>query len=112
MKCRDVEFVSEREENFYVLSLDVKDKRNILDSLEFYVRGEVLDGDNQYYCSPLNRRVDAVKRVVIGRLPRMLILHLKRFEFDFDVMQKTKVRDTYSRTSNDVGLTHACSTNL
>ena len=33
-----------------------------------------------------------MKRVCIKALPRTLILHLKRFEFDFDYMKKVKVR--------------------
>lgn len=33
--------VSEREEDFFVLGLDVKGKRSILESLQLYVEGEV-----------------------------------------------------------------------
>ena len=34
-----------------------------------------------------------MKRVCIKELPRTLILHLKRFEFDLDFMKKVKVND-------------------
>lgn len=91
--CRDLPFVSEREESFYVLSLDVKDKRSVLDSLDFYVQGDVLDGDNKYFCSQYDQHVVALKRTCLGALPHTLILHLKRFEFDFDTMRKVKVND-------------------
>lgn len=33
--------VSEREEDFFVLGLDVKGKRSITESLQLYVKGEV-----------------------------------------------------------------------
>ena len=39
-------------------------------------------------------QVDAMKRVCIKELPRTLILHLKRFEFDLDFMKKVKVNDS------------------
>ncbi|KAK1866716.1 hypothetical protein I4F81_009231 [Pyropia yezoensis] len=91
--CRDLPFVSERQESFYVLSLDVKDKRSVLDSLDFYVQGDVLDGDNKYFCSQYDQHVVALKRTCLGALPHTLILHLKRFEFDFDTMRKVKVND-------------------
>ena len=48
----------------------------------------MLDGDNAYHCEKCNKRVPAVKRMCIKRLPNHLILVLKRFEFDYDSMQK------------------------
>ncbi len=90
----DNPFKSQREESFYTLQLQVKHKRNILESLDLFVEGEVLEGDNKYFCEEANQRVDAVKRVCIRQLPRTLILHLKRFEFDLDFMKKVKVNDS------------------
>jgi ubiquitin C-terminal hydrolase len=87
-------YKSEREETFYTISLEVKHKRTILESLDAFVEGEVLEGDNKYFCEEANKKVDAVKRVCIKELPRTLILHLKRFEFDFDNMKKVKVNDS------------------
>jgi ubiquitin C-terminal hydrolase len=42
----------ERKESFYSISVDVKNKPNLLKSLELYVEGEMLEGDNAYYCEP------------------------------------------------------------
>eukprot|EP00960_Hanusia_phi_P075978 768493-Hanusia_phi.AAC.5 len=89
----DNPFKSEREESFYTLQLEVKHKRSILESLNLYVEGEALEGDNKYLCEAANRKVDAVKRICIKELPNTLILHLKRFEFDLDFMKKVKVND-------------------
>jgi ubiquitin carboxyl-terminal hydrolase 34 len=114
-------FKSEREEKFFTLQLEVKHKRNILESLDLFVEGEMLEGDNKYFCEKANQKVqylicflivlsndpvlnswplltvglqvDAMKRVCIKELPRTLILHLKRFEFDLDFMKKVKVND-------------------
>jgi ubiquitin carboxyl-terminal hydrolase 34 len=87
-------FKSQREETFYTLQLEVKHKRNILESLDLFVEGEMLEGDNKYFCEEADQKVNALKRLCISKLPKSLILHLKRFEFDFDFMKKVKVNDS------------------
>ena len=49
------------------------------------VEGEVLQGDNQYRCDQCKKKVDAVRRCCIGHCPNYLVVHLKRFEFDFEL---------------------------
>lgn len=82
---------SERDESFFALQLDVKGKRSVLESLDAFVQGEMLDGDNRYWCEECGKHVEALKRCCVKSLPRTLILHLKRFEFDYDQMKKVKV---------------------
>jgi ubiquitin C-terminal hydrolase len=86
-------YVSEREEKFPMLTLEVKGKKHISESLQAYVEGDLLTGDNAYFCEQYNQKVPATKRVCIRDLPNTLILHLKRFEFDFDMMMNAKVND-------------------
>lgn len=83
----------EREEKFYALQLEVKNKASILHSLEAYVEGDMLDGDNKYLCETCAEKKDTLKRVCLkaSALPETLILHLKRFEFDMDTLQRMKV---------------------
>eukprot|EP01156_Anaeramoeba_ignava_P006096 Anaeramoba_ignava/a347738_295.p1 GENE.a347738_295~~a347738_295.p1 ORF type:complete len:3015 (+),score=860.58 a347738_295:1233-9047(+) len=88
--------VSERIQNFYTISLEVANKKNILESLELFVRGEMLVGDNQYYSEQLGKKVDATMRTCIEKLPKILILHLKRFEFNLETMERIKVSDECS----------------
>ena len=57
------------------------------------IKGDVLDGDNAFFCGRCNKKVSAVKRVCLKKLPDYLILALKRFEFDFENMSKVKVND-------------------
>ncbi|GMF57601.1 unnamed protein product [Phytophthora fragariaefolia] len=85
--------LSEREEKFFALSLEVSKKRHLRDSLELYVQGETLEGENAYFCERVQRKVSATKRVCIKKLPRTLVCHLKRFEFDYDTMEKVKIND-------------------
>jgi len=84
---------SERTESFFALQLDVKSKRSVLEGLNAYVEGEMLEGDNKYYCEQCGKKVDALKRCCVGKLPQNLIVHLKRFDFDYDLMKKIKVND-------------------
>lgn len=39
------------------VSVDVAGHENLLESLESYVKGELLEGDNAYHCSKCNRKV-------------------------------------------------------
>jgi ubiquitin carboxyl-terminal hydrolase 9/24 len=43
------------------------------------IKGETLDGDNAYYCDRCDKKVSAVKRVCLKKLPNYLIVALKRF---------------------------------
>ncbi|KAJ3439336.1 ubiquitin carboxyl-terminal hydrolase faf-y-related [Anaeramoeba flamelloides] len=88
-------FSSERIEEFLTISLDVKGKNNIYESLEQYIEGEKLTGDNKYYSEILGKKVDALKRVCIDTLPKNLIFHLKRFEYNLETMRRYKVNDEY-----------------
>ena len=49
-----------------------------------YLMPENLDGDNQYSCE-LWEQSDADKGIKLTRLPYILMLQIKRFEFDRDV---------------------------
>ncbi|RLN94677.1 hypothetical protein BBJ28_00007697 [Nothophytophthora sp. Chile5] len=85
--------LSEREEKFFALSLEVSKKRHLTESLALYVQGESLEGENAYFCEREQQKVSATKRICIKRLPQTLVCHLKRFEFDFYSMEKMKLND-------------------
>ena len=39
------------------LSLDVRGKQTLEESLDLYVQGELMEGDNQYFCEEASRKV-------------------------------------------------------
>ncbi|ETO37056.1 Ubiquitin carboxyl-terminal hydrolase family protein [Reticulomyxa filosa] len=82
---------SEREEKFLTVSLTVKNKANLEESLDLYVQGDLLDGENKYLCGQCNEKILALKRVCFKTLPKYLLLHLSRFEFDFNTMARVKL---------------------
>lgn len=51
----------EREEAFHSLQVTVKNLK-LEDSLEQFVNGEILEGDNAYFCEKCNERVSVVYR--------------------------------------------------
>lgn len=95
MLSQECPHTSEREEIFNKISLTVKNKRSVQQAFDLYVEGDLLDGDNKYMCGTCQCKVAALKRVCLYELPEFLILHLKRFEFDFDAMRKIKVNDYF-----------------
>jgi ubiquitin C-terminal hydrolase len=93
MICKGCPHKYERTEPFLSLSVPVKNQKSIQQGLYAFVQGEMLEGDNAYYCEKCDKKVDTLKRTCIKRLPKNLILPLKRFEFDFDKMIRVKVND-------------------
>jgi len=91
--CLDCPHTSEREEPFYTMGISVKNKKNIIESLELFVEGELLAGDNAYFCDKCEKKVDTKKRCAVLTPPTMLLLNLKRMEFDYHLMDNVKIND-------------------
>jgi ubiquitin carboxyl-terminal hydrolase 9/24 len=90
-KC---DHTSERIEPFLSIRLEIKDKKTLQEAFNEFIKGEVLEGDNAYLCERCDSKIKAVKRVCLKTLPEVLIITLKRFEFDFETMEKFKL-NTY-----------------
>ncbi|KAF2277934.1 uncharacterized protein EI97DRAFT_441220 [Westerdykella ornata] len=96
IKSKECNHVSERVESFFVVQCDVQGKASLLDSLQAFVEGDVMEGDNKYKCESCGGKfVDAVKRTCLKDVPDNLIFHLKRFDYDLVEMTRTKVNDYF-----------------
>jgi ubiquitin carboxyl-terminal hydrolase 9/24 len=91
--CEGCPHFSERYEDFLALGVTIKNKISLEQALKEFIKGEVLDGDNAYYCEKCEKKVRCLKRACIKELPNMLMIVLKRFEFDYDSMEKIKLND-------------------
>jgi len=80
-------------EEFTVLALDVKNKRDLRASLDAFIQGELLAGGNAYMCSLCGSKVSTLRRTVVSSLPPTLVLMLKRFEMDYNTYQSTKINE-------------------
>ena len=59
--CKDCPHRYEREEAFFALNLTVKNA-TLQDSLDQFVKGELLEGDNAYYCEKCGEKV---RRIIL-----------------------------------------------
>mmetsp|Transcript_1676 Transcript_1676/g.5186 ORF Transcript_1676/g.5186 Transcript_1676/m.5186 type:complete len:1612 (+) Transcript_1676:2154-6989(+) len=85
---------SERHEDYLTLSAKVQSKRNLKESMEFFVQGDLLDGNNKWKTEG-GEMVAALKRCCILHLPNILCLHLRRFEFDLETFENVKIYDRF-----------------
>jgi ubiquitin C-terminal hydrolase len=60
---------------------------------EHFTQPERLDEQNKWYCSKCKEHVRAMKTMELWRLPNVLVVHLKRFEFK-NVLRRDKL-DTF-----------------
>ena len=76
------------------LNLTVK-SNNLQESLDQFVKGELLDGDNAYFCEKCQAKRNTIKRMCIRKLPQTLVLQLKRFHFDWETNRAVKFDDFF-----------------
>ena len=77
------------------IQLEVKGFNNIEKSLKNYCKTEIMDGDNKINCEVCNVKRTCYKRQIFKSLPNILVIALKRFEFDYDTMLKIKLNDYF-----------------
>jgi hypothetical protein len=101
IRCIDVDYQSERVDKFLDFSLaivpfgETKAMKSLAECIEMFLRPEILDGENKYYCEKYNQKVDAIKGLKFGRLPKIMSVQLKRFVYDFsgDYVVQKKLND-------------------
>ncbi|KAI9641472.1 hypothetical protein NHQ30_010279 [Ciborinia camelliae] len=96
IKSKECPHISGRLEDFSAIQCDIKGKKSLEESLQAYVEGEAMEGDNKYKCETCNRHVDAVKRTCLKDVPDNLIFHLKRFDFNVRTLTRNKINDHFS----------------
>ena len=93
--CKTCPHRYSRQEPCSVISVDVKNHSNLQDSLAEYTKGELLETENAYYCERCDKKVDTVKRLCIKKLPPILVIQLKRFDYDFERDAAVKFNDYF-----------------
>ncbi|KAJ4948103.1 hypothetical protein JOQ06_019643, partial [Pogonophryne albipinna] len=67
---------------------------SVVNGIEKYFRESSLNGENQMYCEKCDDKSDATTKCVINHHPEVLMLLLKRFEFDYYSMRYVKINCT------------------
>ena len=89
----DFPYVSERDEEFYAISLDIKNKKSIEEALDLFIKPDQLEGDNKYHCDKYDMKLSAQRRSYIKKLSNTVIINLKRFEYDFNRDCRIKINE-------------------
>ncbi|XP_065887407.1 ubiquitin carboxyl-terminal hydrolase 9X-like isoform X3 [Dysidea avara] len=82
--CKGCQHRYSREEPFTALNVDVRCRNNLYESLDTFVKGYLLEGFNAYHCEKCNKKIDTLKRLCIKKLPQILVIKLKRFDYDWE----------------------------
>ena len=90
---KEYPYYSKTDEDFYRVTLDIKGHKTLEEALDAYIKGEILDGDNQYYVDKYKKKLPIRKSSSLKILGNQVIVHLKRFEFDFVTFTNKKLND-------------------
>lgn len=90
--CSECGKVKNRIEDYYNLSLTVKDIPSVYESLKKQIEGEII---SDYKCDGCGKKVDLSKRTLITETPNVLILHLQRIVFNFETFNNDKLNQHF-----------------
>ena len=54
-----------REESFMTFMIDIRNQHNLAESLEQFVKGDLLEGNNAYHCEKCNKKVLPISTLLI-----------------------------------------------
>eukprot|EP00735_Rhodelphis_limneticus_P006210 TRINITY_DN18589_c0_g1::TRINITY_DN18589_c0_g1_i1::g.1115::m.1115 TRINITY_DN18589_c0_g1::TRINITY_DN18589_c0_g1_i1::g.1115 ORF type:complete len:1073 (-),score=240.85,sp/Q9FPT1/UBP12_ARATH/37.32/0.0,UCH/PF00443.24/2.1e-55,USP7_C2/PF14533.1/50,USP7_C2/PF14533.1/61,USP7_C2/PF14533.1/4.6e-32,USP7_ICP0_bdg/PF12436.3/0.15,USP7_ICP0_bdg/PF12436.3/1.5e-25,USP7_ICP0_bdg/PF12436.3/1.7e+02,USP7_ICP0_bdg/PF12436.3/2.5e+03,UCH_1/PF13423.1/2.5e-27,UCH_1/PF13423.1/6.5e+03,MATH/PF00917.21/9.1e-12,MATH/PF00917.21 len=94
IECLNVDYKSTKKAVFQDLSLDVKGCKTLIDSFKKFCEQEFLTGNNKYRTDDHGLQ-DAKKGFTFLRFPPVLLLHLKRFDYDFQYGRQIKINDRH-----------------
>ncbi|EAR94410.2 ubiquitin carboxy-terminal hydrolase (macronuclear) [Tetrahymena thermophila SB210] len=86
--CSNCKQVSTTYQQFYNLSVEVKNFKSLTESLDKFIAGETIQ---DFRCEGCDKKVEVTIRNSLANLPNVLIVHLKRIIFDLESLQNIKV---------------------
>ncbi|KAF2435780.1 cysteine proteinase [Tothia fuscella] len=90
-RCLTCENISQRDEAFLDLSVDLDHHSSVTSCLRRFSEEEMLCERNKFHCDKCGGLQEAEKRMKVKRLPRILALHLKRFKYTEDMQRLAKL---------------------
>ena len=90
-QCLRCHNVTEREEKYYDLLLQVINCEDLAKSFRSYLAPELLDGCNSYACDICGTKQSAHRRVAIHSVPSLLTISCQRFDIDRKTWERVKV---------------------
>ncbi|POM60501.1 hypothetical protein PHPALM_30633 [Phytophthora palmivora] len=99
VQCCECGYESSRVDNFLDLSLVIRPfgstemMKTVEEAIELFLRPEMLEKENQWMCDRCKVKRDAIKGLKFSKLPYILMLQLKRFDFDYATMNRIKLHN-------------------
>lgn len=90
-RCLNCNTITEREEKYYDLLLQVLSCKDTATSLRCYTAPELLEGSNKYACDTCESKQNAHRRVAIKSTPPLMTISCQRFDIDRTNWQRVKV---------------------
>ena len=85
IEVNEINYKSQNEENFFFLQLDIEKNNSLEECLEYFFKSEELSGDNKYQYIDLQGNkylYNATKYYKFKKIPNILFIQLKRFQYD------------------------------
>ena len=102
--CEKCNTVSNKFEDFYNLSLEVKNINNLYDSLKKFTEPEKIE---EFKCETCKKKVTISKRTSLAKLPNVLFVHLKRFYMNYETEGTEKINSKFE-FPNTINLSKFC----
>ena len=103
-------YKNEITESFYDIQLLVKGNNNLYDAFKHLVAPIPLIGENALLTEK-HGKIDATKKISFKEFPPILVLHLRRFEFDPETFNFSKVNENFEFYS-EIDLNNFCKNTL
>ncbi|GAA5873839.1 hypothetical protein JCM8547_008617 [Rhodosporidiobolus lusitaniae] len=107
LRCLTCQKTSTTYNTFMPLSVPIPGGRGIskvslMACLEQFVRDEILDKDDAWFCPRCKKNRKAVKKLSLSKLPPILVIHLKRFSFHGPFSDKIETQVQYPLSGLDL----------
>ncbi|KAF5330471.1 hypothetical protein D9619_005916 [Psilocybe cf. subviscida] len=94
--CHSCKNRSERSSDFLELEINFEQNSTLEDRIAASLVPETLSGENKYFCSRCESLQDATRYSELRQLPPVLHFSLLRFVYDFDTMERKKLKHSIS----------------
>jgi len=95
--------LSNTPEPFSIINLPIPQIKqpSLIDCLELYLQGEILDGDNAWYNENTKTKQSIQKQIIYWSLPKILVIDIKRFN-PYNYRNKNQVHISFPLNNLDL----------
>ena len=99
IRGKDIDFKTEHIDEFYDIALNVKGCSTLEESFKQFTAADELTGENQYQTED-KRKIDAFVGTEFLSFPDVILIHLRRFQYDYSSGRLVKLHDKFTFPSS------------